>query len=149
MNRHIRPNARNRPELYHIADTSECPCQSGRSFEQCCQPFITSRSLPATAEQLMRSRYTAYTQKNSEYLLQSWHEDFKPSAIDFISLQHHWIGLKIVSTLQGGQEDQAGQVHFVARFKLNGKAHRMEEKSLFKKIDGKWVYLQGELQQDL
>ena len=135
--------SRKRANINTEKQPSDCPCQSGLTFEQCCQPFITSHSLPATAEQLMCSRYTAYTLQNSEYLLRSWHPDFRPAGIDFTQQQHQWTGLKIISTHLGGVNDNEGQVHFIARFKLNGKAHKLEENSRFKKIAGQWLYLEA------
>src|SRR5262249_12642121 len=45
-----------------------CPCQSGQNLDQCCGPFIAGEAFPETAEQLMRSRYTAYTQANLGYI---------------------------------------------------------------------------------
>jgi SEC-C motif-containing protein len=146
MSKRAWKHSKNRSNM-NEEQASGCPCQSGLAFRQCCQPFITLQSIPATAEQLMRSRYTAYTRKNSEYLLQNWHTDFRPADIDFTHEQHQWIGLKILSTHLGGKDDNEGQVHFIAHFKLNGKAHRLEENSRFKKIAGQWFYLQAEPKQ--
>lgn len=143
MSKRTRKHSRSSSQLSPKKQACNCPCQSGLSFELCCQPFITSQLLPTTAEQLMRSRYTAYTQKNSEYLLLSWHTDFRPVDIDFTQEQLQWTGLKILSTHLGGEKDNEGQVRFIARFKLNGKAHQLEENSRFKKIAGQWLYLEG------
>jgi SEC-C motif-containing protein len=46
----------------------KCPCGSDKSQETCCDPFITGKALPNTAEKLMRSRYTAYTRADIDYL---------------------------------------------------------------------------------
>lgn len=142
MSKHASNQPKKNSNIKADKPVSDCPCQSGLTFEQCCQPFITSASLPTTAEQLMCSRYTAYTLKNSEYLLRCWHPDFRPADIDFTQ-QHQWIGLKIIATHLGEENDSEGQVHFIARFKLNGKAHRLEENSRFKKIAGQWLYLEA------
>lgn len=97
MSKHVSNQAKKHLNIKADKPASDCPCQSGLTFEQCCQRFITSASLPTTAEQLMCSRYTAYTLKNSEYLLRSWHPDFRPADIDFTQQQHQWIGLKIIA----------------------------------------------------
>ncbi len=57
-----------------FTDQSDCLCQSGLSYGQCCGRFLKAAdkndtSVPQTAEQLMRSRYTAYVLGNSLYLL--------------------------------------------------------------------------------
>lgn len=39
---------------------SYCPCGSLASYADCCQPCHQQTALPQTAEQLMRSRYSAY-----------------------------------------------------------------------------------------
>jgi len=39
-----------------------CPCGSDLQYNDCCLPVIQGERTPATAEELMRARYTAYTQ---------------------------------------------------------------------------------------
>jgi len=123
----------------------DCPCQSGLAFKQCCQRFLDNEQLPQTAEQLMRSRYCAYVLKNNDYLLQTWHPRYRPDSQDLNDSGHQWIGLKIKNTVEGQKNDTSGQVHFIARFKINGKAHKLEENSQFEKINGRWFYLNGEI----
>ncbi len=50
-----------------------CPCCSGKQYSLCCTPFLTGEQLPESAEQLMRSRYTAYAMQNVSWLIDSWH----------------------------------------------------------------------------
>ena len=123
----------------------DCPCQSGLLFEQCCQRLLEpSFSLFAqTAEQLMRSRYCAYVLKNEDYLLRTWHPQTRPESLHLDNSSNRWIGLKIKSSTLGQESDITGTVHFIARFKENGKAHKLEENSQFKKINGQWLYLTG------
>ena len=129
------------------ADKPECPCQSGLLFQHCCQPFLqsTPAQLPETAEQLMRSRYTAYSLKNTDYLLKTWHPETRPQSLRLEQDNNHWIGLKIKSTHLGGKNDAQGSVHFIARYKINGKAYKLEENSQFEKLNGQWFYLHGDI----
>lgn len=53
--------------------------------------------------------------------------------------------LKNKKIIQGNKNDSIGQVHFIARYKINGKAHKLEENSYFEKINGQWLYLKGDL----
>ena len=49
--------------------TTLCPCQSGKLYAHCCEPFHLAQAIPTTAEQLMRSRYAAYTLVNIPYIV--------------------------------------------------------------------------------
>ncbi len=48
--------------------SSSCPCHSLKPYEKCCKTFINEVVFPQSPEQLMRSRYTAYTQANMDYI---------------------------------------------------------------------------------
>lgn len=92
----------------------------------------------------MRSRYTAFLRLRSAYLLATWHPKTRPAKLE-PDADQQWIGLRITDTSLGGPEDANGTVTFIARYKVNGKAYRLEEKSQFEKINGKWYYLSGEI----
>ena len=97
----------------------------------------------------MRSRYVAYVLGDETYLRQSWHDSTCPSTLGLDqSPPVKWLGLKIMRTLDGGESDETGIVEFVARYKLNGKAQRMHETSHFLREAGRWLYVQGKLQDD-
>lgn len=90
----------------------------------------------------MRSRYSAYTLKLDDYLLQTWHADTRPDTLDLASdTATKWLGLKVISVEK--QPEQTAKVEFIARFKVNGKAERMHEISRFVLIEGRWYYLDG------
>ena len=107
--------------------------------------MLSGDSLAVTAEQLMRSRYTAYTLQNEAYLLQTWHPSNRPPQLNLASEPVKWLGLKIIAAQAGQVEDATGTVEFVARYKVNGKAQRLAEKSRFVKEQGRWFYLDGEI----
>ena len=120
-----------------------CPCGSGAPYEACCQVFVSGAATAPTAEKLMRSRYSAFVRQETQYLLDSWHPQTRPSRVRLDAGQK-WIGLAIKSTEAGGEADSAGVVEFVARFKVAGKGHRLHERSRFEQIDGRWYYLDGD-----
>ncbi|MGF1643293.1 MAG: YchJ family protein [Thiotrichales bacterium] len=126
-----------------VADS--CPCGADASFEQCCARFILHGEAPVSAEQLMRSRYSAYVRRDEAYLLRTWHPDRRPEALgvaDDLALK--WLGLTILDTLRGGALDQDGEVEFVARYKRNGKDGRIHERSRFERdAGGRWLYVDG------
>lgn len=117
----------------------DCPCGSGKSYNNCCGIFHAGKPAP-DAERLMRSRYCAYVLQLEDYLLASWSPQTRPKSIEF-DQNIKWSNLKIVST-KTLLENQAS-VHFIATFKVNGKAEKMEENSLFNFLDGRWFYLKA------
>lgn len=125
------------------ADIANCPCGSAKVFAACCEPYISGAQVAPTAEALMRSRYTAFATLAADYLLASWHPDTRPTRVR-LDEDQRWIGLSIKDTEAGGDNDSEGIVEFVARFKVNGRGHRLHERSRFEKIDGRWYYLNGD-----
>ena len=120
-----------------------CPCGSGLGYGACCSRFIRGDAVPETAEQLMRSRYSGFVVRDESYLLATWHPDTRPSRVRLDEKQR-WLGLSIRATEAGGPDDRTGVVEFVARFKIDGKGHRLHEISRFEKSDGRWHYLDGQ-----
>lgn len=119
-----------------------CHCGNQQTFDDCCGAIISGNKTASTAEQLMRSRYSAFVVQDKAYLLASWHPDQRPLELDF-DPQQQWIGLKIVRKEAGQAGDETGVVEFVARYKLQGKAYRLEEVSQFECVDGQWLYTTG------
>jgi SEC-C motif-containing protein len=93
----------------------------------------------------MRSRYTAYVLKNSEYLLKTWHPKKRPVSIDFSNEPASWQRLEIIAIQKGGINDQVGIVEFKAYYFLDGIEHTMKEISRFKKDKNAWFYLDGKV----
>ena len=122
---------------------SLCPCGSELELSACCDRFLSGDSLPASAEELMRSRYSAFVLQNETYLLGTWHSDTRPSRVRFDSEQR-WLGLRIRETEQGAAGNSIGYVEFVARFKINGKGHRLHERSRFEWLQDRWYYRDGQ-----
>ena len=135
-----------------------CPC-GGPSFDACCGPYLAGAAIPPGAEQLMRSRYSAYTLRNEAYLRATWHPSTVPAdTIVDPDKKLQWLGLEVKSALRLRQrkanlpEQQAVPEHdtveFVARFKVGGRAHRLHEVSRFvREPDGlgalRWFYVDG------
>ena len=125
-----------------MAELRECPCGSGKSFTDCCSRYLAGIEPAPTAEALMRSRYTAYTLHNEDYLLVTWHASTRPSAL---GLQDEaptkWLGLEVKRHEQ--QDADHAIVEFVARYKVNGRAFRLHEVSRFVREAGRWCYVDG------
>lgn len=121
-----------------------CPCGSGRSLADCCGPYLEGQAIAPTAEALMRSRYAAYVLQNEGYLLATWHPSTRPPSLDLAEgARPKWIGLEVKQHAQ--QDETHALVEFVARYRLNGRAHRLHEKSRFVREAGRWFYLDGDI----
>jgi SEC-C motif-containing protein len=127
-----------------IIDNTACLCGSGQPYGQCCGPLLTGSGQAATAEALMRSRYTAYCTGDTSYVLRTWHPSTRPSALD-IADQPQWCGLSIVRTAQGGHNDEQGMVEFVASALVGNRLCQFRENSRFVKEDGQWFYVDGDV----
>ncbi len=89
-------------------------------------------------ESLMRSRYSAFVLDLRDYLMATWHPAHRPEALDPPEPGLRWLGLAVTSARMLGLD--AGEVCFVARSKLGGRAHRMVERSGFVREGGRWLY---------
>ena len=123
--------------------TENCPCGSEKSFVQCCSRYLNGKAKAETAEQLMRSRYSAYVKENESYLKNTWHEDTRPNKIEF-EPKIKWIRLSIKNTNKGSLSDEQGTVEFIATYKNNGRAFQLHEISQFVRSNGEWAYLDGD-----
>lgn len=118
-----------------------CPCQSGKTYTQCCRPYHDGKAAP-TAEALMRSRYSAYVLRNGAYLHRSWHASTRPNKKSLLQLPPtEWLGLEIVRTEQGGETDTSGVVEFIARYHEAGTEAVLQETSRFVREAGRWTYV--------
>jgi len=125
-----------------------CPCSSKLMFDRCCEPYLTGRAVPATAEQLMRSRFSAYALAKPDYLAATTAAEER-AKLDLDELGRYCkavrcIALKILATEAGGPADQTGVVTFHAKLLINGKRMLHWEKSRFVREQDRWVYLDGE-----
>ena len=127
-----------------------CACDSGKPYAACCEPYHLGADTAPNAEALMRSRYTAYVLNLNAYLLQTWHLDTRPTALNLaddlaISLadgvKTQWLGLQ-VKRVELTNETNA-IVEFIARYKIAGKAHQLHEISHFVKLAQYWLYVDG------
>ena len=128
---------------------SDCPCGSGQPYATCCEPFHKGEMRPESAEQLMRSRYCAYVQGEIDYIHNSLHPDHRhdhdQEAARKWSRDSEWLGLEIVATEQGGKDDTHGVVEFKANYRERGTLRQAHEVSQFEKVDGQWMYVDGEM----
>ena len=125
------------------AMATPCPCKPSAAYADCCQPL--HEGAPAeTAEALMRSRYSAYVLGLRDYLVGTWHPSTRPVPFELDATPGlRWLGLEVRRHAQLG--DDRAVVEFVARYKPGGApAVRLHEISRFSRVDGRWLYVDGE-----
>ncbi|MCI6261533.1 YchJ family protein [Pyramidobacter sp. SM-530-WT-4B] len=128
---------------------SLCPCGSNRELEECCRLIIKGSRRAQTAVELMKARYVAYTTGDVDFIISSHdpetRENVSKEATEEWSRSARWLGIEILSTIGGGPDDDDGVVEFVASFELEGKKINHHEKSYFKKINGNWFFVDGQI----
>ena len=95
----------------------------------------------------MRSRYAAYAEHEIDYIIGTCAEDERDKIdVDQTrswSERSKWLGLKILATGKGGPEDTEGSVEFEALYEMDGLRDIHHEQARFKKTDGRWLYVEG------
>jgi SEC-C motif domain protein len=117
-----------------------CYCASGKVYAECCEPLIEGTQMAANPEQLMRSRYSAYVLQNIAYLKATLTPKDRATFRESDTREWakaEWQGLHVISA-------EGNTVEFTAKYKMNGKDYEHHEVSTFKKIDGKWFFLEGD-----
>jgi SEC-C motif-containing protein len=128
-------------------EPATCPCGTGTAYRACCGRFHAGAPAP-TALELMRSRYAAYVLGEIPYLVDTHDVETRASmdvaAATQWSRDTDWGGLEIVSTSDGGANDDTGVVEFNARGTTRGEPFTLHERSRFRRDDtGRWMYLDG------
>ena len=121
-----------------------CPCGSGNALVECCGKYLSGAAHAPTAETLMRSRYTAFTVMDDEYLTRTWHPDNRPTDLD-LDPNQKWLRLEILDTERGGLFDSDGVVEFRAHYAFGRERGMLHERSRFARTDGKWLYVDGDI----
>jgi SEC-C motif-containing protein len=119
-----------------------CPCGTGLPLAGCCGRLHDGSAGAATAEQLMRSRYSAFALGDAAYLLETWHPATRPRALD-LDRDVRWTGLEVLATTGGSLLSAEGTVEFRAHYVGNGVAGAQHENSRFVRDGGRWRYLDG------
>lgn len=125
-----------------------CPCCSEKPYEECCGPFIEGAQPPQTALDLMRSRYTAFTLADIDYIEKTRHpqsdNDFDRTATTKWAKESKWIGFELINAEDGGVDDEGGSVEFIAKYATDGKKQDHHEVALFQKHENKWYFMDGD-----
>ncbi|MCG9793592.1 YchJ family protein [Flavobacterium algicola] len=119
----------------------DCYCCSGKTFDNCCRPILNGEGKASSAEQLMRSRYSAFATQKSDYLIETTHFSTRKnhSEEDLLdwSRTNKWIKLEVINAT-------ATTIEFKAFYEDELKTALIHhEFSIFKEEDKIWYYVDG------
>jgi SEC-C motif-containing protein len=126
-----------------------CPCGSEKDINECCGAIISGRKEALTAEELMRSRYTAFTRADINYLVKTQstsaglRKEKERKKLKRWAQSVEWLYLSVMKVIDGGENDEKGTVIFRAFYIQNEEYDNIYEESFFEKKDGKWMYVDG------
>ncbi|MCH9631517.1 MAG: hypothetical protein S4CHLAM37_15400 [Chlamydiia bacterium] len=125
-----------------------CPCHSNQPYETCCKKFH-KKILPTTPVELMRSRYSAYALNNANYIIDTTHKEsphylknkteWKKEILIFCK-STQFQNLEIINE---SPLTKTATVTFIATLTQNSHNITFTEKSTFKKVGKKWLYVSG------
>ncbi len=124
--------------------SSQCPCDSQKSYTLCCGRYHKGKIHAPTAEALMRSRFSAYVLNHAQYIYRTWDENTRPPLkVLREDNTQTFTKLKIINSTKGKADDETGTVEFIARYKNNesDEIHQHHEDSYFVKQKGRWLYV--------
>ncbi|MEE2033486.1 YchJ family protein [Rhodococcus chondri] len=101
--------------------------------------MLAGRPAPS-AEQLMRSRYTAFAVGDVDYLRRTWHPSTRPARLE-LDTDRRWTGLDIMRTTGGGFLHTEATVEFRAHSVHRNQPDVLHEHSRFVREEGRWLYL--------
>ena len=123
----------------------DCPCGRKKHYVNCCGKSHQNVANAETAEDLVRSRYTAFVLADGDYLMESHHSSTRPSARKKELVQWaksvKWLKLEIINTTAGAENDDEGTVEFKAHFKDRTKPQFIHQNAKFVREYGCWAYL--------
>lgn len=134
--------------------TDDCLCGKKHTWQTCCGRFLDAGEQAKTAEQLMRSRFSAYAAGGyGEYLLTTWHPATAGdlSAEELSIKAHEWCDLEILSKTQQGDKATVEFRAWYLSTEKDAQLHQgkmmqaMQEKSSFTRVQGRWLYIGGEI----
>jgi SEC-C motif-containing protein len=124
--------------------STRCPCGSGDVYSDCCGRYHRGDEGSPTALVLMKSRFSAFAVGDADYLIDTWDPSTRPAGISLDSARR-WTHLEIIVASAGGLFDRAGTIEFRAHYRDDGVRGSLHERSTFIRLDGRWLYQNGEI----
>ena len=132
-----------------LSPGAPCPCGSGATYRACCGPRHDGSRPAETPEALMRSRYSAFAAGDGAYLLatdaSSPEDPQVRGELERWAKSVTWLRLE-VREVSASEDPLEGFVAFTAWYLEGDSVVSLAERSLFRRLDGRWKYLGGESQ---
>ena len=136
-----------------------CFCCSSKPFQACCEPFIKGDKTPVTAEQLMRSRFSAYATAQYSYILDTYTKEKQQGlSVDDLAQSAQdakWFALQVhdAQSEESAEPNTSATLHsdtveFTAFYFEDKKMYQLHETSNFRVENGAWRYHDGTLHDD-
>jgi SEC-C motif-containing protein len=124
-----------------------CPCGTHLPYVHCCGALHAGVRNADTAEELMRSRYSAYVLKLPDYIVATTHPSSRTpnmmAQVEAWMQETTWHHLDVLNRVQGSSADPTGEVEFRADFTVGVEAGCHHERSRFERSDNQWFYVDG------
>lgn len=130
-----------------------CPCGSLKTYGDCCGLYHDGGLLPDPLS-LMRSRYSAYALGLAPYLIATTHplnpryqKDHKAWTKEILEFNHQtqFLNLEILEVVPKRDSDGIAIVTFKVTLKQGDRDVSFSERSYFKELEGRWLYLNGDI----
>ncbi|SFC64688.1 YchJ family protein [Pseudoalteromonas denitrificans] len=125
-----------------------CLCGNELSFNLCCQPFINGDKIPTNPEALMRSRYSAYSKGDAEYIYKTYAQEKQAEnpikEIAEFANSCQFLKLEVLETDDFIEESF---VTFKVHYLFSNLLCTLHEKSKFIKENDCWKYLDGNIEE--
>ena len=130
-------------------ESSACPCNSGLSYDACCEPLIRGTVKAPGPEALMRARYSAFAHEEMPYLLETLHpgqrNDYDEAGATKWARESDWTGLEILKVTGDPATENTGSVEFRACYRRNNEKLEHHELAEFRKTNGIWYFYDGKM----
>ena len=127
---------------------SRCRCGSPATYRRCCGPLHEGKPAP-TAVALMRSRYCAYAMGLVDYIIDTTdpagpaaQSDVEAWRVDVQRFCDSTV-FRALEILHHAEQDDVGEVSFVASLVQRREDISFGERSHFTRIDSRWRYHSG------
>ena len=126
-----------------------CPCGSGSAYDACCAPFHRGQREAPDPVALMRSRYTAFTLGEAEYLVRTLAEAHpdrglpRAELLRSLGIAKDRLRYQSLAILDDRRSERTGEVLFAARITEGGADCSFVELSDFEHDGTGWRYLSG------
>ena len=129
--------------------STACPCNSGKSYKDCCEPLIRGSIKAPGPEALMRARYSAFAQQEMPYLLETLHpgqrSDYDEAGAAKWARESDWTGLEILKVTGDPATENTGTVEFKACYRRNNEKLEHHELAEFRKTNDIWYFYDGKM----